>query len=386
MSDTLPTMDEVRAINSAFPFPEPMRRWKEQGKKIMGWGCTYVPEEIIRAAGLLPIRVTGAAREIQTDDADAYLYINACSYVRTILQLGLDGQYDFLDGYVTTASCDGTRRLMDMWRHYLTQTPFLHIMTLPRKATEWALKLFLEELQVFKGHIEETFDVRVTDDALREAIAVHNRTRQLLRELFELRKEPNPPITGAESFEVVNAGVRMPRDEYNGLLTRLLREARARETDGRAKLRLMVSGSNLANPDFIAGMEAQGAVVVADDLCTGARYWSDLVDEDPNRDPMEALAHRYLNNLPCARTVGLADLRHERVLALAKEYRVQGLVNAVIRNCVPNSLDRPPLREQFEDAGIAVLELDTEYGSGRTGQVATRVQAFLEMLHAQAAV
>src|SRR3972149_1373061 len=173
MSDTLPTMDEVRAINSAFPVPEPMRRWKEQGKTIMGWGCTYVPEEIIRAAGFLPIRVTGDAREMQTDDADAYLYINACSYGRTTLQLGLDGEYDFLDGYVTSASCDGMRRLFDMWRHYLTQTSLLHIMTLPRKATEWAEQLFLEELQVFKQRLEEHFNVSITDDALREAIRLH---------------------------------------------------------------------------------------------------------------------------------------------------------------------------------------------------------------------
>ncbi|TAK33468.1 MAG: 2-hydroxyacyl-CoA dehydratase [Chloroflexota bacterium] len=385
MGETLRTMEEVRSINGSFPFTAPMRRWKEKGKHIMGWGCSYVPSEILSAAGLLPIRVTGDAREIPTDEGDAYLYTAMCSYSRTLLQLGIDGQYDFLDGFVTTSSCDGMRRLVDMWRHYVVQTPLLHILTLPRHATAAAEQLFYEELQAFRKKLEEHFGVAIIDEALREAIHVQNQTRQLLKELYELRKEPNPPISGAETFEAVNAGVRMPRDEYNDLLIRLLQEARARTIEGPPKIRLMLSGSNLSNPAFIAGIEDQGAAVVIDDLCTGARYWSDPVDEDPGLDPMRALAHRYLNNLPCARTVGLADIRHARMLGLAREYRVQGLVNAVIRNCAPNGMDRPPLREEFEDAGIPVLELETEYGSGRTGMVATRVQAFLEMLYAQAA-
>jgi len=380
MSDTLPTIETLREVNRSFPFTEPMRRWKGQGKHIVGWGCSYVPEEIISAADLLPVRITGDAREMPTDEGDAHLYTVVCSYVRTLLQLGLEGQYDFLDGFVTTASCDGMRRLRDMWKYYVTQTPLVHIITLPRQSSPAAEDFFLQEIQAFRRRLEEHFNLTITNDALRQSIRLYNHTRQLLRNLYELRKEPNPRLSGAEIFEVVNAGVRMPRGEFNDLLARLLQEARHSKAKRRQKLRLMISGSCLANPDFVAGIEAEGATVVVEDLCTGVRYWADLVEEDPGLDPMRALAKRYLHNIPCARTVGMADIRHERLLGLAKEYRVHGVVSAAMRSCSPHAMARPALREKFEDAGIPVLELNTEYGSGCAGPVALRARAFLEML------
>src|SRR4030042_416784 len=128
MASTLETLREIREINASFPYSEPVKEWKEQGRKVIGWQCTYVPEEIIYAAGMLPIRVTGGYKELDLEDANAYLYINSCSSVRSCLQLGLEKQYDFLDGFVAGSTCDGARRLADVWGRYLS-IPGIYVLS-----------------------------------------------------------------------------------------------------------------------------------------------------------------------------------------------------------------------------------------------------------------
>jgi bzd-type benzoyl-CoA reductase N subunit len=392
MKETLPSMKEIRAVTSGPRFSEPMRRWRsETHGKIVGWTCSYIPEEIISAGGLLPVRLTGDAYELQYSDAEATMWSNACSYVLTILQLGFNGEYDFLDGVVNAHCCDCIRRFSEMWRYYATPAAvgtdkqLSVMMTLPRKGGERAVEHYVEELNHFKMLLGKRYHIHISNEMLSDEIRTYNRTRRLLRELFEMRKNPDPPITGAESFEIVHAAGRMPRKDYNELLEKLLKEARKRKIDGKGKFRIMLSAAALANPEFIAGIEEQGAIVVVEDHCIGARYWYDLVDEDPKLDPMHALAKAYLNFIPCPRTTGMSTNRMDRLIGLAKEYKVQGVVSAMLRTCLAGHLDRLLLPEKFEADGIPVLELETEYGTGKTGQVTTRVQAFLEMLRGKAA-
>ena len=378
MANMLETLSEIREINASFPFSEPIKEWKEQGKKVIGWQCTYVPEEIIYAAGMLPIRVTGDSRELELEDANAYLYINTCSFVRSCFQLALEGQYDFLDGLVSGSTCDGARRLADVWSHYLSP-PVIYVLSVPRKSTERAHELYRQEVLELKQRLEERFQVEITDQALREAIGVYNRSRGLLKKLYELRKLDTPPISGAETLEVLNAGFKMPRDQFNQLLERLLEEASTGDRALEGKSRLMIIGSVLNNPEFIKTIEDLGGSVVADELCTSTRYWWESVDADPNLEPLGAISRRYLNNYPCARMFPAED-RFDRVLDLAKDFRVDGVVSQIIRYCVPYAHDEILLRERFEQRDIPVLELDVEYGMPGTGQIRTRVQAFLEML------
>lgn len=382
MVPSLKTLEEIREINAAFPYTGPVREWKERGGKVVAWQCTYLPEEVIHAAGLLPVRMTGDSHELELENANAHLYINTCSYCRACLELALGGQWDFLDGYVSAATCDGSRRLADVWQNYIPQIPLIYIMTTPRKFTERAHQLFLDETRELKRRLEDWAGVEITDAALNHSIQVFNRMRELLRELYEMKKADEPPITGAETLEVINASFRMPKEQYNTLLEKLLAEIKATNRKVSGSIRLLISGSPLNNPEFIRTIEEQGALVVVDELCMGTRYWWDSVDTNSYPDPLEAISRRYLSNFPCARMVP-CDERFHRVLDLARDYRVDGMVSQIIRYCVPYAHDQPLLRERLEALNIPVLELDTEYGMPGTGQIRTRAQAFLEMLQAR---
>ncbi len=377
MNTELQSIGKFLEVNKAFPKTEEILKFKSQGKKVFGWLCTYVPEEIMHAAGILPVRITGYTQETELDDGSAYLYINNCSFSRSCLQMGLRGEYDYLDGIVAGSTCDGARRLFDLWQHYI-DVPFHMILSVPRKYTERAHALYYEQVLEFKENLEKHLGTTITDEALAESVSVYNRSRELLKQLYQLRMKERPPITGAETMEVLNASQRMPKEQFSECLQELLDELDGKEGSHNTRSRLMVTGSVMNNPDFIRSIEDLGGLVVTDELCTSTRYWSDPVVLD-DRPILEAISRRYLNNFPCARMVP-SDERFNRILQLAKDYKVDGMISQVIRYCVPYAHDLPLLIDRLKNAGIPTLALDVEYGTSGSGQISTRVQAFLEML------
>ena len=371
-------LEKFCEVNNTFPKTAQILEHKHQGKKVFGWLCTYVPEEIIHAAGALPIRITGYSKEMELEDGTAYLYINSCSFSRSCLQLGLKGEYDFLDGVAGGSTCDGARRLFDLWRNYI-DTPFYHVLTVPRKYTQSAHDLYHSQVLQFKVHLEEFMGIQITDESLYQSIGVYNESRALLKRLYELRKLDNPPITGTETMEVLNACFRMPKELFNEWLRNLLDELQGSDNASKSRARLMLVGSAITNPELIGSIEELGGLIVTDELCTGTRYWSDPVVLDKNSTPVEAISRRYLNNFPCARMFP-SDERFNRILDLARDFRVDGVISQIIRYCVPYAHDLPLLTERLKANGIPTLALDVEYGTSGSGQIRTRVQAFLEML------
>jgi bzd-type benzoyl-CoA reductase N subunit len=377
MSNSLETMKELRSLATPFPENNSIKEWRRQGGKVIGYVCIYVPEELFYAAGVLPFRVSGDNEELELKKAEAYLYINTCSFARTGFQLAIEGQYDFLEGLVTAETCDGARRLHDVWLRYRNNNSFMHIFYIPRKFTERAHSFYQDELEGLRNKLGEFVGKEINDRALRHAISVYNRSRQLLHRLYELRKRDNPPITGAETLEVVKAGMRIPREQYNNVLERLLDELEQTTRQINKKVRLMILGSILHNSEWIKAVESLDAVVVTDELCTGTRYFWNLVDA--NLPPMEALGQYYLNRPPCARFQP-SERRFNHIFDMVEQFKVHGVVSEIVRYCVPYGHDKPLLKEHLEKRDIPVLELDLEYGQGGTGQISTRAEAFVEML------
>ena len=377
--EKLNTLEEFKKVNASFPYTEPVREWKNSGKKVIGWICNYVPEEIIHAAGILSFRITGDSKEIELGDGDAYLHIYSCSFTRTCCQLAVEKKFDFLDGFVATAMCDGSRRLADVLENY-GYLSLIQTLGVPRKFDEHAEALYSREILQFKQILEGFLGTEISNDAISDSVLVYNRTRRLLKELYELRKLDVPPVSGAETLEVLNAATRMPREQFNDTLEVLIEEIKGRPVSAKGKVRLMIDGSILQNVDLIQGIEDLGGLVVVDGLCSGARYWEGLVDTD--MEPISALTKYYLNKFPCPRFYP-PTVRTDKVMNLIQEYRVEGLIYEIVRYCNTHTWDYPILRSELEERGIPMLKLEVEYGMGATGQIKTRVQAFIEMLEAR---
>ncbi len=361
------------------PFVE---SWKKEGGKIVGYTCTYMPEEIIYAAGILPLRLRGTGC-VGTAIADAYLSrIAHCSFARSVLELALTGEYDFLDGVVFTNGCDHTRRAYDNWRAQEKTPSFMHMIPVPHVLTEDGLQWYREEVTAFKEHLEESFGVEVTDESLTKAISVYNETRSLLKQLYELRTRKSPPITGAETLKIVVAGVSMPRDRYNQMLKQLLDEISGREGISDYRARMMIVGSVNDDPALVELIEDTGGLVVADSQCFGARLFWDLDEE--TGDPLNNITARYYHHIPCPRMYGEYPTRFDFVKDAARKADVDGVILQTIKYCDLHGVDNAMLEKDLEEEGIFALRLEREYGPlADMGRIRTRVQAFIERLEGE---
>jgi len=228
--------------------------------------------------------------------------------------------------------------------------------------------------------LQRYFDVPITDDRLRAAIRLHNRTRSLQRDLYELRKRRRPPITGAETMAVMVAGSAMPRERYNRQLEELLRQLTALGANREHRARLMLVGGNLDDPAYLEAIEAQGALIVTDSLCFGSRTcWID-VDEN-EADPLSALARYHALERPaCPRMYGEQFHRADFVSNMIREFEVDGVIGERMVFCDFWSGEHFLLSKHLRQEGVPFLKLDREYLLGGLGQLRTRVQAFLETL------
>ncbi len=350
------------------------KSWKARGKPVIGWNCTYVPEELIYAANALPVMVFGNLES--TKLADIYLPINTCSFARSSLNSALKGDYDYLDGIVASSSCDNRDKVLDMWRFH-TGIPYIYFVNTPHTRTEVTYNFFWEEISRFKTSLEKTFNETISDDYLEKAIRVYNENRLLLRKVYDLRKSEPPLISGVEALEIVLSSMIAPKEKHNKLLNNLLAEVCNRADPPRSSVRLLVSGSAMDNPELLKIVEAAGGSVVADDWCTGSRYFWDVVESDV--DPLRAIAKRYLDKIPSS-FMFESEERFRHTIEMARQFDAEAAIIFVLKFCDTHMFDASQLMDELKAIGLPVICLEWEHSLSGMGQFKTRIEAFLEML------
>jgi bzd-type benzoyl-CoA reductase N subunit len=362
------TLSRIEAL-----LKDPIAALKNTHKPLMGWLCSYTPLEIILASGMIPYRIIP---EPTSDMADSYLHSNFCPYVRSSLGRAIRGDLDFIEGLVIVNSCDGLRRLYDAWRVY-AKTPRVYLVDLPRVATESAVSHFRETLARLKDQLEEGFGVSISEGSIEEAISISNRGRRLLRDLYDLRKSHKLPISGSQVMDLVKGDMLLPREEYLGLLEKLVGEIKEAAVPRTDLPRVMITGSFLEDPGIVKLVEQAGGEVACDDLCTGSRYFWDCIDGDD--DPFLSLSRYYLTRIPCARMLD-SDRRLDHVLDLVADFEVHGVICYTLKFCDTFLYDIPLLKERLDALDIPSLFLDSDYTPGTMGRLKTRIEAFLELL------
>jgi benzoyl-CoA reductase subunit C len=351
------------------------REWKERtGRGVVGYLCTYVPEEVLYAAGMLPVRILGSHEP--ADITEPHVFGMYCPHSRDCLAQGLRGKYDYLDGLINAHSCIHIRQTFASWQRH-APVPFSHYLFMPPHTQgPHALDCLIGGLADLKRALEEWHGQPIAQESLMNAVEVYNTNRRLMRQIYELRKTDPPPLSGAEAMEMVLAGMCMDKQEHNVLLQEALQELPDRL--GRAaEIRLMTLGSENDDVEFIQLLESFGANIVIDDLCTGSRYfWNEVI---PDGDYLSAIAARYINRPPCPVKDLVERRRLPHILDLAKEWGVQGVVIGHQKFCDPHQYDLPAIESMLKKNGIPILFLEYDV-TIPAGQVRTRIEAFIETL------
>jgi len=365
-----------------------IRDWKKNGGKIIGYTCSFMPLEIWDAANILPVRIRGIDQAHVCDDnvGDVYYGPYVCRYPKALLQLVVNGVYQFLDGAVVSTGCDAMRRLDDCWRkanqdHQGVLPAFFHYFDVPQKVEQHAQEWFSKQINSLIKKIESHFRVSISQENLFEAIRLRNRIRDLLWELETIRCHQNSSMSGIDAFSVfISSAIMPPRIFLNHLeqfLNHLKKEKQSKINQ--PLKRIMVSGSISDDIDLIKLIEDSGAVVAAENLCFGVRQANDRVLE--SGDMVNNLSKRYLSKSICPRMFGNYQARWQCIKEKLIRARIDGAILQNVRFCDLHGTDNGLLEKDMKLLNIPSIRIEREYGAVTDiGRLKMRIDAFIEQL------
>jgi benzoyl-CoA reductase subunit C len=359
------------------------RNWKAKtGGKVCGCICANVPEEYIYAAGILPVRILPDTNNAETL-ATSHIQSNKCAMCRGCLEQALRGNYDYLDAVMHVQGCLAQSLAFDSWKlhkplawSYKMFQPFLQ--DLPE-----ARDLYIGLFNDFRSSFEEWLGAPVSKEALAKSVAIYRENRQLLQQVYELRKKHPPLISGSDAQKIVLSSLLMDKKENNELLKEFLKEAEKQKPSSVApRPRVMVIGSGVPPTDFIELVESAGADVVIEDHCIGVRYfWGEDPNDPPkDADPLDSIIRYYHDKkVQCVYQDWNGEKAKKRILQLVKDYDVNAVFWLEQIFCGTHQWEIPEEVAIFEEMGMPILRIQR----GRTipkGRFRSEIEAFLKQV------
>ena len=361
-----------------------MKELKENGARVVGMFCSFVPTELVYAAGALPVGLCAFTDE-PIPAAEAHLPRNLCPLIKASYGFALTDTcpyFYFSDLVVGETTCDGKKKMFEL----LDEIKETYVMQLPHSRDERSLAFWRGEIVAFKEKLEDFFGIQITEEAIRQAIRRKNRERQVMRRYLELGKLDPAPMSGYEMGTRVDAGsfsfdLDQRCDEVESrtaeVLARWEAELKGTSTD---RPRLLVTGCPNAGvrEKIIRAVEELGADVVAFDTCNGIREKVELVDESES-DVYMALARKYLN-INCS-VMSPNESRRNYVAKMIDEYAVDGVIEIVLQSCHTYDVEAHFIKRFVtQERGLPYLNIETDYSQSDKGQINTRLAAFLETI------
>ncbi len=360
----------------------------EEGKHALGYNCYYIPEVLLNLDGCFSTRLR-APRCTSPDVATYYMTGRTCPYVRSVLERAIEGGYNHLSALFGSESCAAMERMEE---HFYLLKPVKHddffvtIIDPPMKGDETNLEYYKVQLRRHVlGPMERVFGTDTSDEALRRTIDRFNELCDVITEIGDLRKLPNPPITGYEFHVIQLVSEVCPHDLILPYLKETLAELKKRkpEPEFPFRARVVLAGSEIDDPEFTPLLEMCGAMVVPDSYCFGSLPSRARIEIAEGEDAFTAICRHYLHWNQCARFMdGMKiDQRHDELLRLVKEYSADGVVYENMKFCEFWSYEKVLASHiMIEENKIPCCTIEKEYALGSVGQLRTRFQAFVESL------
>lgn len=365
--------------------PAELVEFKKNGGKVFGTFCTYVPDEVILAAGGVATGLC-AGSEFWVPGGEKVLPANVCPLIKASVGARLDRTCPFfrlVDRLIGETTCDGKKKAYEI----LAQDVPMTVMQIPSMRRPEDIKAWAEEIKKLIKVVEEDTGNKVTEENLAENIKKINAKRKALMRLYETRKAENLPISGTDVLLIMQIAYYDDPVRFTQMVNTLCDELENRVKEGVSVFpagtkRILLSGTPQSIPNWKLHniIETSGGAVVCEETCTGTRYFSNLVDESGKTidEMVDNLANRYMD-IHCA-CFTPNEHRIEDVIRLAKEYNVDGVIDSHLKFCQTYDIESYNLQKALKEAGIPVLSVETDYSENDTQQLRTRIGAFIEIL------
>lgn len=365
--------------------PQELIKAQEEGKKVFGTFCVYVPDELIFAANAIATGLCGGS-QFWVPGGEKVLPTNTCPLIKASVGARLDRTCPFFriaDMYIGETTCDGKKKAWEI----LGEDVPVHVMDLPQMKREKDIKAWAEEIKELKKVIEEFTGNKVTAESLSESIKLINNKRKALSRLYECRKADKVPISGRDALVISQIAFYDDPVRFTQMTNKLCDELEQRIKDGVSVVkegtkRILLTGTPLAVPNWKLHniIETSGAVVVCEEMCTGTRYFENLVDETKTTidEQIDALANRYMG-INCACFTPNTG-RIDDIIRLAKEYKVDGVIDVNLKFCSLYDVEGYTVERALKEACIPVMGIETDYTDNDAEQLRTRIGAFIERI------
>lgn len=369
---------------------ELVRQAKADGRLALGYTCYHMPEVLLNLEGCFSVRLR-APRTGSMEVATYYMSNATCEYARALLERGLEGGYKFLDAMAGVDVCECMNRSMENMELLGVNDPdkknfFWCNLDSPCSDNEDCVEHLREQLsrKILKP-LREDFGIDTSDEAIRDAVARHNEVCRLITEIGNYRKLDNPTITGYEFHVLTLATYVCPKDLVVEKLRETLEELKTREPDPKKNFRakVVVVGSEIDDPELISLIEDSGALVVADRFCYGSFPGRQEIVLTDDEDALTQVCRNYLQTTLCVRHSAQHKVQKRLDFAaqLAKDYHADGIIYEQIKFCTYWSYERALASHiMHNEYNIPTLSIDRPYMSRTSGQLRTRVQAFVESI------
>ena len=378
---TMKVFDDMRDQNILV-----LEHAKRNNKKIVGMYCAYSPQELVLAAGAMPVGLCGTRHE-PIAEAEKVLPRNLCPLIKSSFGFAITDTcpyFRYSDFVIAETTCDGKKKMFEL----LSQYKPMHIMHLPQGTDRpGVLQWWVDEMYLLKEALEKNLGVVISREDLRAAIKLSNRERLSMRHLHALNKLRPAPLSGMDMLTTIwMKSFNVDKEDGVKLVYDLIEEIKENAEKGMSPFtaetpRILLTGCpvGLGSEKVVRLLEECGGSVVCFESCSGYKTLDTLVDEDEERDPLEAIAERYLK-IPCSclsPNVGRFDL----IDRLAKDYEVDGVVDLTWQACHTYNVEGELIRRHVKDSlGLPYMQLETDYSSSDLQQLKTRISAFIEML------
>ncbi len=367
---------------------ELVRQAQSEGRLAMGYTCYHVPEPLLNVDKCFSVRLR-APNTGSIDIATYYMSNYTCEYARALTERAIEGGYEFLDAMIGVDACSMMNRAMEHFELLQVNSKpnfFVTHADIPFKITDYTVDAYVRQM---RGRVldvmAEKYGVDTSDAAIRRAVEEHNQVCSILTEIGEMRKLENPPVTGYE-YHVLNlVSFCCPKHLILPYLRETLEEIRTRETDPKPWYRARVSivGSEIDDPSLTRLIEGCGAFVVADRYCFGSAPGREVIELNDQEDALTQLCRHVMEHSECARYISDEKVQQRRDTAerLSREFGAEGIIYEQMKYCDYWGFERALVSHiMSEERGWPVLSVDRLYNNGNSGQLRTRVQAFVESL------
>ena len=360
-----------------------MKEEKDKGRKVVGSFCTYTPKEVIYAADAISVSLCSTNEET-IPEAEKYLPKNLCPLIKSSYGFAITDRCPYMyfsDLIVGETTCDGKKKMYEL----LGEIKNTHVMQLPHFKNEYSLALWKNEIAELIKRLEKEFDIKITEEKLKESIKLFNEERRVIKELYELGKLNPSPIKGSEMHEALHSSnYKFDRLAYINEIKELIKNLKEMHSQNNQKEynqntpRILITGCPTGGlvDKVIRQIEEVGGSVVCFESCLGSKNFEMLVDED--KDPIEAIAEKYIN-IPCS-VMSPNDGRMDVIKKYIEEYNIDGVIEVTLTACHTYAVETEKVRRTVEECGKSYLNIETNYSNSDAPQLRTRLEAFIEML------